>query len=93
MTLKFSGTVISWRGPAPFLFLPLPAELSAALKDDPHLSYGWGCIPARATIGGTSFTTSLMPHDGVYLLPVKMVVQRAERVEVGTVLEAELTLG
>lgn len=93
MTLRFSGTVISWRGPAPYLFVPLPAELSAALKTDPHLSYGWGCIPAQASIGRTTFSTSLMPRQGTYLLPLKMAVQRAELVEAGTVLHVELTVG
>jgi hypothetical protein len=43
-----------------------------------------------ARIGGTDFTTSLFPREGGYLVPVKVAVQRAERVEVGDEVEVAL---
>jgi hypothetical protein len=47
------------------------------------VTYGWGMIPVEARIGATTFTTSLWPKDGVYVLPLKDVVRRAERIDLG----------
>lgn len=88
MTFDFSGEAISWRGPAPFVFVPTPPEITVEIKAfAKRASYGWGCIPVRALIGATEFTTSLFPRDGVYMVPVKVVVQKAEGVEVGSHVE------
>jgi hypothetical protein len=84
MTLEFNGEAIEWRGPAPFVFVPIPAAQSAEIKAIANqVTYGWGVIPVIARIGGTEYSTSLFPKDGLYLLPVKVVVQRAEGVKVG----------
>lgn len=56
------------------------------------VTYGWGCIPATVQIGETSFTTSLFPRDGIYLVPVKVVVQKAEGVKVGDFVQVRLEL-
>ncbi|ATG53419.1 hypothetical protein CFK41_00485 [Brachybacterium ginsengisoli] len=91
MDLTFTATTIEWRGPAPFVFAPVPpdeADAIAAIASS--ATYGWGCIPANARIGGTDFTTSLFPRDGGYLVPVKVAVQRAEGVEVGDTVEVSL---
>lgn len=93
MTLSFRAQVIVWRGPAPFLFIPLPPEASTLLASTPSLSYGWGCIPAKAQIGNTQWTTSLMPRQGTYLVPVKMVVQRAEEIVAGSIVSLTLEVG
>jgi hypothetical protein len=59
---KFDTTIIEWRGPAPFFYAPIPQEhveeLRAVAK---AVSYGWGCVPVEATVGGVTFTTSLFP--------------------------------
>jgi len=90
----FDAEIIEWRGPAPYLFAPLPAdaahEIAAAAT---LLSYGWGCIPATGRIGETDFTTSLFPRDGGYLMPVKAAVQRTETVGLGDVIHVQLTVG
>lgn len=84
MTMTFTSEVISWRGPSPYHFVPLPeSECDAIAVVAPQVSYGWGVIPVTATIGVTSFTTSLFPKDGGYLLPVKDAVRRAEGLNVG----------
>lgn len=84
MELAFTGEVIHWRGPAPFRFVEVPDAEAAALRAaSPLVSYGWGCIPVTVRLGGTTFTTSLFPRDGGYVVPIKAVVQRAERVELG----------
>lgn len=94
MILEFSGEVIEWRGPAPFLFVPVPPDLSAEIKDiSAHITYGWGVIPARVTIGSTEFETSLFPRQGIYLVPVKVVVQRAENIGLGDAVNIHLEIG
>jgi hypothetical protein len=82
--IAFQGEIIHWRGPAPWLFVPVPPEHVGDVSYAAKLaSYGWGCVPVAARIGGTDFTTSLFPRDGGYLLPVKVAVQRAESVGLG----------
>ena len=94
MDLLFTTTTIEWRGPAPFVFAPVPEEEADAIGAiSREVTYGWGCIPATVRIGGTEFTTSLFPREGGYLVPVKVVVQRAEDVDVGDEIEVELRIG
>jgi len=84
MVAEFVGEAISWRGPAPFVFVPVPPEMSVDIKTiSNRVTYGWGVIPVTVTIGETVFTTSLFPRGEIYLVPVKVAVQRAEGVEVG----------
>jgi hypothetical protein len=84
MDLEFSGEIIYWRGPAPFHFVTVPDEPSAAIEHVSSLvTYGWGVIPARVQIGQTDYTTSLFPKDERYLVPVNAAVRRAERLALG----------
>ena len=94
MEIEFAATVIEWRGPAPYLFLPVPPDESELIRESAReLTYGWGVIPVAATIGATAFTTSLFPRERRYLLPVKVAVQRAEAVGLGDEVEVRMRLG
>lgn len=94
MELEFTAIAIEWRGPAPFVFLPVPADESELIRESASaLTYGWGVIPVAASVGGTRFTTSLFPRDGGYLLPLKVAVQRAEGVGVGDEVAVRMRLG
>lgn len=93
MIFLFEGEAIEWRGPAPFVFVPVPPEVAEEIKAvSSRLTYGWGVIPASARVGKTDYTTSLFPKDGGYLLPVKVRVQRAEGIAVGDVVSVRLEL-
>jgi Domain of unknown function (DUF1905) len=93
MDMAVTGEIIFWRGPAPWHFVPLPERESAELQDNLDVfSYGWGCIPVRARIGDTSYTTSLFPKDGRYLVPIKTAVRRAEGLELGDVVTIRLNV-
>ena len=59
----------------------------------PELSYGWGCIPAVVSVGGTRFETSLMPKDGRYLVPIKVAVRRAGGIELGDTIAVSVRIG
>ena len=84
MDIEFTGTIIFWRGPSPFFFVAVPAEQSQNIKAISNLvTYGWGVIPVHVRIGKTEFTTSLFPKDGLYLVPLKVAVRKAENLDEG----------
>lgn len=91
--LEITGEIWQWRGPAPFYFVTVPEEGSAHLHDiASDVTYGWGMIPVEARIGSTSWTTSLFPKDGLYVVPLKDAVRRAETLDDGAVVTVRLVI-
>ncbi len=93
--LKFeiSGTVIEWRGPAPFYFLPTPVEVAEEIElYKRELTYGWGVIPAKVTIGTTTVTTSLIPRNGSFFIPLKDAVRKPNGISLGDSINLVLEL-
>jgi hypothetical protein len=94
MELTFDGTVIEWRGPAPFVFVRVPDEESEEIHAVANeLTYGWGCIPVGVRVGGSEWTTALMPKDGAYLVPLRKAFREAEGIDVDDVVRVTLSLG
>ena len=94
LELTFSGDVFVWRGPAPFHFVAVPADLADVIKAiAPMVTYGWGVIPVRVRIGGTEVKTSLFPKDGGYLVPLKDAIRNAEGIADGDEVEIRLAIG
>lgn len=84
MIIEFTENIFYWRGPAPWFFVTVPVEESGALKKIANLiTYGWGVLPVQAQIGKTKWSTSLFPKDGVYLVPIKASVRKAEKLAEG----------
>lgn len=93
MDFEFEGEIVEWRGPAPFYFVPMPADVAAEIKAvEAQASYGWGCIPADVTIGDHSFYTALIPREGTYFLPLKVAVRKATGLETEGVVTGSLSL-
>jgi Domain of unknown function (DUF1905) len=91
LRLEFDGEIWYWRGPSPFHFVSVPDDGCAQLKAlSAAVTYGWGMIPVWVRIGDTEFATSLWPKDGRYIVPLRDVVRRAERLELGDVVSVEL---
>ena len=91
MSFEFSGAIWYWKGPAPYHFLTVPEAQSSELKAIVHLvTYGWGMIPVQVQIGSTRFTTSMFHKDGLYVLPIKDSVRKAEGVEEGVHVTASI---
>lgn len=83
MTLEFRGEIWFWRGPAPWYFVSVPENEAAELREIvARVTYGWGMIPVRVTIGETTYETALWPKDGGYIVPIKASVRKAEALEV-----------
>ncbi|WP_405009530.1 DUF1905 domain-containing protein [Kitasatospora sp. NBC_01539] len=93
MRLVFDGHVIEWRGPSPYYFVPVPEEQSADIREvASRATYGWGVVPVEAGIAGTAFTTSLIPRDGGYLLPIKDAVRKPLELLPGDAVAVEMTV-
>ena len=94
MDITFEGPVWHLRGPAPYHFVTVPeaeSELIAAASE--LVTYGWGMIPVTGVVGDTSFTTSLWPKNGGYIVPLKDAVRRAESIAIDDVVRVTLTIG
>lgn len=93
MKIRFSNEVWYWRGPSPFHFLTVPETESKKIKEVSSLvSYGWGVIPVVARIGKTEWATSLIPKNGLYLVPLKDKVRSDEGLEIGDSVGVQLSL-
>jgi len=93
MELAFTGSVIEWRGPAPYYFVRVPDEESADIRDVAAMAtYGWGVIPVEARVGEIAFETSLFPKDGGYLLPLKNAVRKPQGLGAGDEVTVKMTV-
>lgn len=84
MVIEFNGKIWFWRGPAPWFFVTIPEPQSRDLNAISGLvTYGWGVIPVHVQIGDTAWQTSLFPKNGLYLVPIKASVRKAENLAEG----------
>ena len=84
---RVSGKVWLYPGTAGWHFITLPKKQSADIKS--HFGMfrrGFGSLSITATIGKTSWKTSIFPDkkSGAYLLPVKADVRKRERIVTGS---------
>ncbi len=69
-----------------WIFVSLPTDASDEIRErSAPTRRGFGAVRVRATIGTTSWRTSIFPSGGggPYVLPVRAAVRRAESLEVG----------
>lgn len=81
MILEFDGDVFRWEARTQSWFsAALPEDLSAEIREVPRLPRGFGSVRVAATIGGSSWRTSIFPDAGrgAYVLPLKRAVREAE---------------
>jgi len=91
--LSFEAELIEWRGPAPFYFIAVPSEHVDEVRYTARLaSYGWGVVPVEAAVGEITFRTSLFPRDGGYLLPIRVSVRKALKLELGMPLRVQMQI-
>lgn len=85
-----------WRADAQdaWHFVTLPADAAEAVRERPRPAHGFGSVRVRATVGGTTWQTSVFPDvaSGSYLLPVKRSVRLAEDLEEGEPVQVFLTV-
>lgn len=81
---KIRSKVWLYDGPAAWHFITLSGEQSGEIALlAAHSKSAWGSIPVIATIGRTSWKTSIFPDKkrGAYLLPLKAAVRTKEKIE------------
>lgn len=81
MVLEFRSELWLHSGEAAWHFVTLPIEVAEEVQDaSDGARRGFGSVKVRATIGGTTWSTSLFPDSasGSFVLPVKRAVRRAE---------------
>lgn len=94
------GPVWLWQGsdgaPAKgsWYFLTIDGETADAIRACAVNAAAWGSVYVEATIGGTTWRTSLFPSKQVagWLLPLKAAVRKAEKLVEGSEVEAVLAL-
>ena len=93
-SIRFTSEVWRWESRRDdWYFVTLPAEFAEPIVETPREQRGFRSIKVRATIGSTSWTTSIFPgEEGGYSLPVKRSVRDAEGVLPGDVIAVSVEL-
>jgi len=76
-------------------FVSVAKKISEMLKKKfGERARGWGSLPVTATIGKTSWQTSIFPdkREGVYLLPLKASVRKKEGIFSGDKVPLSITI-
>jgi len=84
--VAFQADLWEHAGEGGWHFVTLPVSVAEDLRDRAaHVARGFGSLRVRATVGGTTWATSVFPSaaDRSYVLPVKKQVRRAEGLTAG----------
>lgn len=94
MNIEFSAKIWFWKGPSPWYFVTVPEKQCQDLKAmSGFVTYGWGMIPTTARIGKTKWKTSMFPKNGAYIVPLKVSVRKAEKLQEGDEVTVRLQIG
>ncbi|WP_395639720.1 DUF1905 domain-containing protein [Pseudolysinimonas sp.] len=97
MIYLFDAPVWAWdaRATDTWTFVSLPAEESAEIREfAAGVPRGFGSVRVTATIGATTWRTSIFPSkEGVYVLPLKKAVRKAEGLGIDDVVTVKVELG
>ena len=94
LEFTFDGEVLKGQGDGAWHFIQLPLDLGEQLgRIATGMRGRWGSIKVEATVGHTTWHTSIFPdEDGSFLLPVKAQVRSAEDVGEGDLVEVIMEL-
>ena len=94
MRYEIKAPLWLYPGEAAWHFITLPKELSRRIKRFAGGSLSpFGSLRVVATIGATSWKTSIFPSEaGAFLLPVKAMVRKKEAIKAGDRVKLTLEL-
>ena len=95
MIVRFGGDVFRWeaRNDSDWYFVALPPELSDDIRETQTYRRGFGGVRVEATIGGSTWRTSIFPQaGGVYVLPLKRAVRDSEGIDPGATIDVDLVV-
>ena len=81
MQIEFEGEIFRWQSrEQEWIFVALPAPLSAEIAEIPRPRRGFGSVRVEARIGLSTWRTTIFPDaaQGAYVLPLKRAVREAE---------------
>ncbi|MDM4769028.1 DUF1905 domain-containing protein [Solimonas sp. SE-A11] len=84
-----------WKQGAAWHFATVPKAQSAQIRSKvTGAKRGWGSVPLRIRVGETEWETSLFPEGkaGTYLFAIKASVRKAEGIEEGNTITAQVFL-
>lgn len=94
-TFAFRAKVWLYQGNGGWHFVTLPKKTSETIKRRfAEFKRGWGSLPITATIGNTSWKTSIFPDKkaDAYLLAIKAEIRTSEKVVIGKIITMKLTV-
>ena len=98
LSFSFSAACWRWQSTATaWYFITLPEDKSEEIKffsGHNSVRRGWGAVRVQATIGKTTWQTSIFPYSQskAYILPVKAEVRKKEKILVDNVVEVQLKI-
>ena len=97
MLVTFESELWIWdaRRDESWTFVSLPVEASEEIRDRGEgLRRGFGSLRVRATVGRTTWQTSVFPDSGrgAFVLPVKRAIRKAEKLDAGDVVAVSVEL-
>lgn len=95
MVFRFRSELWLHSGEAAWHFVTVPTEVGKEISETTvGERRGFGSVKVRATIGSTTWPTSLFPDSdsGSFVLPVKKEVRRAEDLEDGDQVDVSVAL-
>ena len=99
LSFSFSAPCWRWQSTATaWHFITLPEDKSEEIKffsENVHgKRRGWGAVRVQATIGETTWQTSIFPQfkTKIYILPVKADVRKKEKILADNMVEVRLKI-
>jgi len=99
LSFSFTAKCWLWQSKATaWHFITLPEDKSEEIKffsENVHEKRrGWGAVRVQATIGDTTWETSIFPSssNNAYILPVKADVRKKEKILVDNVVKVQLKI-
>ena len=87
MQFEFTAPLWLWKGEGGWHFLTLPGDVADEIEDlaERGAARGFGSMPVRVTIGGSTWDTSVFPskEEASFVLPVKKAVRDREGLAAG----------
>jgi hypothetical protein len=74
-----------------WIFVTVPADETEEIRLRAGPPRGFGSVRVEATIGGSTWRTSVFPDKRGFALPLKKAVRRAEGLDVGDTARVRLT--
>lgn len=99
LSFSFAGECWLWQAEkAAWHFVTMPKKMSEEISFfNENISVkkrGWGSVRVKATIGETTWETSLFPQakEGTFILPIKADVRKKEKIVVGSEVHVSLVV-